>query len=91
MLHTGRTVRCRSTYIIYLCISANRECWRSIPAQKRKLARKIGNEEIEIYLNEQVTAFTDFVMGHVPHYIVETFLHRQCLVDCLRKQTETCL
>ena len=51
--------------------------WRTTPAPKPKWARRDAHEEIEIYLNGQVTAFKDYVMEHVPHYIIEEFLHRQ--------------
>ena len=49
---------------------------RTTPPPKPKWARREAHEEIEIYLNDQVTAFKEFVVAHVPHYIVEEFLHR---------------
>ena len=49
---------------------------RATPPPKPKWARREAHEEIEMYLEDQVTAFKDFVISHVPHYIIEKFLYR---------------
>ena len=50
--------------------------WRTTPPPKPKWARRNAHEGIEIYLNDQIQAFKDFVFEHVPHYVIEKFLHR---------------
>ena len=49
---------------------------RTSPAPKPKWAKREAQEEIEMYLNDQVAAFQEHVFAHVPHYIIEQFLHR---------------
>ena len=49
---------------------------RTTLASKTRWVRREAHEEIEIYLDDQITAFKEFVFGHVPHYIIEEFLHR---------------
>ena len=49
---------------------------RTSPAPKPKWAKREAQEEIEMYLNDQVAIFQEYVFAHVPHYILEKFLHR---------------